>query len=85
MSYFQICIILAVEYLRLYKCVGVSRHVGVGPGDTCHCIRTTIGAVAGQKSTMKKVCLLLLAVFNLSQAVLYRRTVSYEGELVAQW
>ena len=53
----------------------------------CGCV--TCGGVvelhiAGQKSTMK-VCLLLLAVFNLSQAALYRRTVSYEGELVAQW
>ena len=36
---------------------------------------------------MKQICLLLLllVVVGLSQAVQYRRIVSYEGELVARW
>ena len=34
---------------------------------------------------MKQLCLLLLVVVGLSQAVQYRRTISYEGELVARW
>ena len=34
---------------------------------------------------MKQLCLLLLVAIGLSQAVQYRRTVSYEGELVARW
>ena len=28
---------------------------------------------------------ILLAIFGLSQAVRYKRTVTYEGELVAKW
>ena len=38
-----------------------------------------------QISEMARLGLLIFAVFDLSQAAGYHRTVSYEGELVAQW
>ena len=70
-------------------CVGVSRYVGVVHACAgtyrCTAITNHLSVAQARKSAMKAVCLLVLAVFNLSQAVLYRRTVSYEGELVAQW